>query len=62
MEKMKVKPIHNKYIIKSNGRLHHHIYCGNCGGLKQRVYYKDRYCRECGCEIDWSKPEVNYEK
>lgn len=46
------KPIHVTYRLKT-GTLHHMAYCGNCGKYNQRVYIRDKYCRKCGCKIDW---------
>lgn len=56
-----VKPIHVIYTpIKTkgyHGRKHHMVYCGVCGKFTQRVAIGDKYCRECGTRIDWSKDE-----
>jgi hypothetical protein len=51
-----VKPIHTKYRLNTE-RLHHMIYCGNCGEYDQRVNIGDKYCRKCGTKIDWSDDE-----
>ena len=49
------KPIHTRYIAKSNGRMMHFAWCGVCGKYKQKVALGDRYCRNCGTKIDWSE-------
>lgn len=52
-EKKAFKPVHVKYVINSNGRKKHTMYCRNCGKFSARVYARDKFCRKCGCEIDW---------
>lgn len=48
-----VKPEHVIYLLNGSRRTKHYVDCGSCSA---RVYTSDRYCRNCGTEIDWSEP------
>lgn len=50
-----VAPHHVIFISKDSGRRVHTMYCGKCGKYSTRVCYGDKFCRQCGTKIDWSK-------
>ena len=52
-----VSPIRVRYRVKSSGRKKTTWYCGVCGKFNVRVCRGDKYCRECGTKILWTKTE-----